>query len=1381
MNNEQEFDNLAVMVNGKNHLDKNDIVSHDVDGKDTREELDIFFDKYRDIDDNRASELGVKKIKDMQHYYDIKKDTFTDENKSRMLSSVKSLQNDSILSEEADGFNPITSIYSGVKESFINSTGLLTGASLTAEEFEKKVKYKNSTIVRGWEDELVKGISQFMTMYGTLSVASRAIPTPHPVLATAKALGVGGASAFLAFRGADGNIIDLADKYGAEWANKFIPEILGVGEDGKLNHPILGTAATVVAASGAIGRVQGTIDLLKSDPSDNELMARIKNGIADAILGVVMKPVSKVTAEPAVEAVSTATVLTSKAAVLTSKALLDQSKQVFSRTKLFIENYNAEKSIIEFSVSSDKRMTRLDSLVDESSTPLKKKNLDKETITFKEMEEASQKSTLTEEDLLSGDLSQSEKIATSEATKLKRGSREARLLESADGVKAIQLRDKAFKIVLEGVPEHRAKLTAGVSGAEEDILNEFERLIKINNNTDAIITRRDSAAGPYAANRVATRTLDSLGAFYSSFPSKDKKALAEMLLDMAELQDSDAIRKFSNSLQSTTPELFREFYIEHARYAMLSGIDTQTVAAIQGTVFDPLIMNPIEKTFMSAVDTVSSATSKVARLTKRKVYDKKSLGQLLSKVKDKEELENFIGRSLSEKEAIALKKGKLSFKEVGEAELTLSPETKTQFVDYHVNKNYSSALANYFLNSPDRDVFFTEALIGVKAYADCLSDILKYTAKTLAKEQNVDFSNVYKNPGVFAKQSVRNIVSKSIRKRLPEDKLANIDNLESLRKYIESKRLSSNKTRVEGYDHKVTVSDAIKNIRKLNQDKGGLDWALQNPGLTLTDLLSKTSSWLKTNTINPYESLSFIDNVSKYFKEYETIKSRAYAKAYKEGLDAQGTKEFVQETVTKAYNKANSDFYYSADEFIKEIQKDAVSKGEKITFTQELPPSINQGSLGSDSPHGMGSRILKAAAYDVPGAIDNISRYNPFPLAFSQLAFRKTPINMLMWVSERLPTSVFTQQFRYSLRSGGRAATEAVGKWAMGTAAGLVFYNLALENKIQGSHYESGQSDIAKATDNFATSALKLGDVSIDLRKAQPITSLMTIPATIVAISNAHPEIHDDTELNELFTSWMGYSFATLGSIISDVNSLRGMDNIVSLLNGKGGGKSVRKAIDNLHATMIVPNIFKDAANFNDDIKKVNNTFLDRIKDRMGINEVKEIDYFGNPIRKPKKLLWFLPYAYHIIDRGSVENKLMRLSVALDYPFLPRSNVYMNNSVYRFSPKEKAKLNEILALGRPNEKVPLLPNKEYYSKVFLNKDGDYNDKVIQFLDLSTESKGFNPGKQTLKRLEKKRFDQALYILRREDLELDKKLNDLSNKTEERKGQPNKNFLNMLSN
>lgn len=1024
-----------------------------------------------------------------------------------------------------------------------------------------------------------------------------------------------------------------------------------------------------------------------------------------------------------------------------------QGKVINAVTKRFnlVKNKKqTDEAVIHFQKRKDAREEYYDKALknseERSAPPIDRQN----PMTDAEMLKLSEQSNLTKEQLLQNKIPEHGNIS-----KTKYGF-------IGDKVKGVNIRHEAFNEFSSAIPEYRALLKNGVDGTADNILDEVSKLKELDEAVKNLADFPETMS--YASRTRSTGIINTMVDKWQKFETRDKDMIANLMLDIAELKDPEALKSFTDGFVKTSPELFRQVFKDHAMYSMLSGTSTHSIAGISNSVIDPFIWSPLQKTVASGLSTVRDVISTYNISNKIKSLSKEDVSSLSTKIKNRDFLESYIGRGLTKEEAKAFSVGKLKLEEVAESHLKLPANVKSDFVHEIANQKINQGVIGYFTETPGKDTYLKEALIGLKSEASSIFDILSHTAKTMAQPSEYNYSpkGLIKNPGEMLKAGVKDVVAKATRLFLDDETLKHVDNMEGIAAKASTMRI----------DRGVQTEGASSGTLGILKHKLLLDPKF---GDSLVYKLAQGTSWMRRNTIDPHAILSTLDDIGSGAAQHSIIKQEAYAKSMREGLKGGDSAARQSEIIAESLRRADGDFMFAADDFIRSIQEKAIKKGQERTFTTPLEEGLT-----------------KTLLYDAQNQLDNMfSAYNPIPLGSIMMMFKKTPINMMTWAYNKMPVYSLSNKFRDTLKYGtGREKDELMANWVLGSAVMVGTHALGLDKKIIGSAFDKKQADFHTSLHEPIGNAIKIGDTAFSLQKLQPYSTLLTLPATLSQLWRMHPEHTDDAEVNDLSSQVIKVGVLAIGNFVSDMNNMRGIGELLKAVS-TGKTEGVQNILEGFAANMLVPNFIQQFAKHAHEHVQVTDSLIDKIKIRLGMGTVDKTTFFGEPLSKPKEIVpGFLPFEYYPLyeeDNNSTVKKILAGSVAAAYPLISPRNIHDSKSMYKYTPQQYQKMIDIL-----NDGKYMPSNIEHYSALMLDKNGEYNSNFLQLLvndqeGVKSDENTFNRVylQNLLQSVNRDRISQAKYILQNTDAELRSNLADATEKRFVKNISPDRNLQNIV--
>lgn len=293
----------------------------------------------------------------------------------------------------------------------------------------------------------------------------------------------------------------------------------------------------------------------------------------------------------------------------------------------------------------------------------------------------------------------------------------------------------------------------------------------------------------------------------------------------------------------------------------------------------------------------------------------------------------------------------------------------------------------------------------------------------------------------------------------------------------------------------------------------------------------------------------FLEVQDEFFKQL-AYRSEVEAAAMEEALTKFGrvkskeAAEFVQQKVAAAFDARGA-----------VTDSSALNYARRMTFTQPL----KQGSVPEflqryGNGEGYSNTIVKLA-----------------------MPFVRTPTNILTASIEYVPfLNRLSSHYREAMAVGGRQAAEMQGKAAMGglIIAGALF--AAAEGRITGSSPRDQQLREAGQRIGWQPNSFKAGDTYVSFQRTDPVATLLTVCADLVAASP-----HLSRKQYGEFATALGTSVIHM---LEDKSYLQGIKNVMGLVSGETKGDWQRFGTQ--LATGFVPNFIREASRGSDEFQR---------------------------------------------------------------------------------------------------------------------------------------------------------------------------------------------------
>jgi hypothetical protein len=510
--------------------------------------LQSYIDKYNDVEQNIASDVGVGGAKRMLDDYKngILQQKYPDLTDEDIISSIDELENnrqqpdDTFLSKVMDVPKQIVGGFRDAAQSII---GLVqAGGDEISAQVATRVLGQDEEMVRGSLKELRKnskvelpevdkaksiggsltrGVSQFLAPFGMINKAGKGL-------------------------GIIGNATGAVGKFAEAAAAGAVTDFIAFDEHEQRLSNLIEQSPTLSNPVTAY---------LKADPTDSVAEGRFKNAVEGLALGGLAEGFFKV-----VKAI--------KGTKEVKGIVKEMSKEVESRTILMDKSY--------------------DSLLDEiKEIPLR----NKKHTTLLELSKSAEKVKWTKEDLLNGTALENLDAKSTQPL----------------AIKATLIQEEAFGDLLNAIPDYRSRIEIGDSKAIDNYWGEMVELHKLDFVAKDIAAKHGGAESMvYRRHSTAVSQANAMYKIFDNADSFDKRRMVEM--HMSILESKSDLDGFIQGITSTAPQKIKQVLKSIYMANILSSPATH-FKNIVATSFNGLVYTPLERAVGAAISTVRKQIS----------------------------------------------------------------------------------------------------------------------------------------------------------------------------------------------------------------------------------------------------------------------------------------------------------------------------------------------------------------------------------------------------------------------------------------------------------------------------------------------------------------------------------------------------------------------------------------------------------------------------------------------------------------------------------------------------------------------------------------------------------------------------------------------------
>ena len=244
-------------------------------------------------------------------------------------------------------------------------------------------------------------------------------------------------------------------------------------------------------------------------------------------------------------------------------------------------------------------------------------------------------------------------------------------------------------------------------------------------------------------------------------------------------------------------------------------------------------------------------------------------------------------------------------------------------------------------------------------------------------------------------------------------------------------------------------------------------------------------------------------------------------------------------------------------------------------------------------------------------AVSRVSQWKPLnvPVGKAVVPFVRTPANLIKFATERSPAAPLLADWRKDFLAGGARRDLAIAKAAVGSGAGLLFYQWAKEGKITGGGPADDKARALMQADGWQPYSIKVGDTWVSYARMDPLSTTMGVAADLA------------TKGDEMTDSQREHAGALVtAAVIKNLSNktwLSGVADLVGAIDDparKAGSYARNEA-----ASIAVPAILAQIARASDPNIRDSSTVGNAIKSRVPILSQQvpaQLDAWGQPKRR---------------------------------------------------------------------------------------------------------------------------------------------------------------------
>ena len=280
----------------------------------------------------------------------------------------------------------------------------------------------------------------------------------------------------------------------------------------------------------------------------------------------------------------------------------------------------------------------------------------------------------------------------------------------------------------------------------------------------------------------------------------------------------------------------------------------------------------------------------------------------------------------------------------------------------------------------------------------------------------------------------------------------------------------------------------------------------------------------------PTRALAAEDELFKQMNFRAFVFSEAMADGKRLGLKGKELKDYVDDQVNGAVN-SQLDASITGKVATDPLAQRGIQFAREATFTQNIEKPSQSMIPGLNMPQRVGYSVQKAVA--------------EYPILRQINPFIRTPLNLLSFTAQRSPLApMLSQRWRDDFMAGGQRASEAVGRWTVGSGLAFYFYNLANSGVITGtgSGLSVDQKKGMQSMYGYSDNAIYTGEEYYNIARLSPATDLMSIMASVSELERYGAK----KEAGELAMA-VGL---VLSDFARDKSFLQGMNQFINAVEG---------------------------------------------------------------------------------------------------------------------------------------------------------------------------------------------------------------------------------------
>jgi len=281
-------------------------------------------------------------------------------------------------------------------------------------------------------------------------------------------------------------------------------------------------------------------------------------------------------------------------------------------------------------------------------------------------------------------------------------------------------------------------------------------------------------------------------------------------------------------------------------------------------------------------------------------------------------------------------------------------------------------------------------------------------------------------------------------------------------------------------------------------------------------------------------------------------------------------------------------------------------------------------------------------------AVSRVSQWKPMnvPVGKFVVPFVRTPANLIKYAAERSPAAPLLTDWRKDFMAGGARRDMAIAKAAVGSGAGLLFYQWAKEGKITGSGPADDNARALMQADGWQPYSIKVGDRWVSYARMDPLSTTMGVAADLA------------TKGDEMTDSQREHAGALVtAAVIKNLSNKTWLSGVADLVDAiddparKAGSYARNEA-----ASVAVPAILAQIARASDPNVRDSSTIGNAIKSRVPVLSQQvpaQLDAWGEPKQRgslPLGLSAVAPFNVSTAKNDPVTAQLLAAGAHINLP-----------------------------------------------------------------------------------------------------------------------------------